>query len=92
MDTMENTSLNIPVLALRGLTIFPGCVLSFDVERDISIRALEREDAGRIPIIAMTANAFVEDIRLSREAAMNEHCSKPVDPERLQEILRSRFG
>ncbi|MDE6932469.1 MAG: endopeptidase La [Oscillospiraceae bacterium] len=39
---MENTSLNIPVLALRGLTIFPGCVLSFDVERDISIRALER--------------------------------------------------
>ncbi len=42
MDTMENTSLNIPVLALRGLTIFPGCVLSFDVERDISIRALER--------------------------------------------------
>ena len=42
MDTMENTSLNIPVLALRGLIIFPGCVLSFDVERDISIRALER--------------------------------------------------
>ena len=42
MDTIENTSLNIPVLALRGLTIFPGCVLSFDVERDISIRALER--------------------------------------------------
>ncbi len=42
MDTIENTSLNIPVLALRGLIIFPGCVLSFDVERDISIRALER--------------------------------------------------
>ncbi len=40
MDIMEN--LNMPVLALRGLTIFPGCVLSFDVERDISIRALER--------------------------------------------------
>jgi len=37
---MEN--LNMPVLALRGLTIFPGCILSFDVERDISIRALER--------------------------------------------------
>ena len=38
----ETTTLNMPVLALRGLTIFPGCVLSFDVERDISIRALER--------------------------------------------------
>ena len=42
MDMNENTSLNMPVLALRGLTIFPGCVLSFDVEREISIRALER--------------------------------------------------
>ena len=42
MDTIENATMNIPVLALRGLTIFPGCVLSFDVERDISIRALER--------------------------------------------------
>ena len=42
MESIENTSLNMPVLALRGLTIFPGCVLSFDVERDFSIRALER--------------------------------------------------
>ena len=37
---MENTAINMPVLALRGLTIFPECVLSFDVEREISIRAL----------------------------------------------------
>ena len=42
MDMIENTTMNIPVLALRGLTIFPGCIISFDVERDISIRALER--------------------------------------------------
>ena len=34
--------MNLPVLALRGLTIFPGCILTFDVEREISIRALER--------------------------------------------------
>ncbi len=39
---MENTAMNMPVLALRGLTIFPNCILSFDVEREISIRALER--------------------------------------------------
>ena len=39
---MENLNLNMPVLALRGLTIFPGCFLTFDVEREISIRALER--------------------------------------------------
>ena len=42
MDMLENTAMNMPVLALRGLTIFPGCILSFDVEREISIRALER--------------------------------------------------
>lgn len=56
------------------------------------IRALPRADAEHVWIVAMTANAFVEDIRLSREAGMNDHCSKPVDPERLQEILRDRFG
>ena len=37
-----NETMNMPVLALRGLAIFPGCVLSFDVEREISIRALEK--------------------------------------------------
>ena len=37
-----NETMNMPVLALRGLAIFPGCVLSFDVEREITIRALER--------------------------------------------------
>lgn len=39
---MEHTNQNLPIMALRGLTIFPGCILSFDVEREISIRALER--------------------------------------------------
>ncbi|MCM1055330.1 MAG: response regulator [Bacteroides sp.] len=55
------------------------------------IRALPRSDAKSVWIVAMTANAFVEDIRKSREAGMNEHCSKPVDPERLHEIMRSRL-
>lgn len=40
----------------------------------------------------MTANAFVEDIRLSKEAGMNEHCSKPIDSDRLNEILRKRLS
>ena len=39
---MELTTLNVPVLALRGLTVFPHMNLTFDVERIISIRALER--------------------------------------------------
>ena len=39
-----------------------------------------------------SANAFVEDMRLSREAGMNEHVSKPVDLERLEDILRRLLG
>ena len=38
---MERTTLNIPVIALRGLTVFPDLTLSFDVEREISIYALD---------------------------------------------------
>lgn len=55
------------------------------------IRQLARADAQSVWIVAMTANAFVEDVRLSKEAGMNEHCSKPVDAERLHEILRKRL-
>ena len=43
-----------------------------------AIRALEREDAGEIPIIAMPANAFEEDEKKSLEAGMNAHLSKPL--------------
>ena len=39
----------------------------------------------------MTANAFVEDVRLARQAGMNEHISKPVDVDRLMEILRGQL-
>ncbi|MDE6607139.1 MAG: response regulator, partial [Lachnospiraceae bacterium] len=55
------------------------------------IRKMPRQDAKDIWIVAMTANAFVEDIRMSKDAGMNEHLSKPVDVERLQEILRTRL-
>lgn len=53
-----------------------------------AIRALEHEDAVSIPIIAMTANAFAEDIRMSRKAGMNEHLTKPLDMEQLMQCLR----
>ncbi len=48
-----------------------------------AIRALDRPDAAAIPIIAMTANAFVEDRRQAREAGMNEHLAKPLDSNKL---------
>ena len=54
MEQMEMTTMNLPVLALRGLTIFPGCILTFDVEREISIRALERAMEGDQDIFLVT--------------------------------------
>ena len=44
-------------------------------------------DARDIPIIAMTANAFDDDIEKSRAAGMNAHLAKPIEPERLYQTL-----
>lgn len=52
-----------------------------------TIRSMERPDARTIPIIALTANAFDEDVQRSLQAGMNAHLSKPVQPETLFETL-----
>lgn len=52
-----------------------------------NIRHWDRPDAGTIPIIAMTANAFDEDVEKSRIAGMNAHLSKPIDPELMYATL-----
>lgn len=57
------------------------------LEATRQIRALEREDAATTPIIAVSANAFAEDRRLSREAGMDAHLSKPVSSRELVEAL-----
>ena len=57
------------------------------LEATRQIRALDREDAATTPIIAVSANAFADDRRLSREAGMNAHLSKPVSSQELVEAL-----
>lgn len=57
------------------------------LEATRQIRALDREDATTTPIIAVSANAFADDRRLSREAGMNAHLSKPVSAQELVEAL-----
>ena len=56
-----------------------------------AIRALDRADAGTIPIIAMTANAFAEDEKAALNAGMDAHVAKPLDVELLKKVVRHRF-
>ncbi len=63
------------------MPVMDGC------EAARQIRNLDRRDARTIPIVAMTANAFAEDIEKTRQAGMNEHVAKPIDFERLKSVL-----
>lgn len=56
-----------------------------------AIRSSARDYCKRVPIVAMTANAFAEDIERSRKAGMNEHLAKPIEPETLYARLASYF-
>ena len=59
------------------------------LEATKTIRGMEREDAKTIPIIALTANAFDEDVQRSMQAGLNTHLSKPVEPETLFATLEN---
>ena len=52
------------------------------------IRSMKRSDAERVPVIAMSANAFAEDIINSRISSMDEHLTKPLEPARLVNVLK----
>ena len=59
--------------------------VSFDTA---AIRALPRTDAAEIPIYALSADAFVEDERLSRQSGMNGHLAKPIDFDLLWQTIQ----
>ena len=59
------------------------------LEATRAIRGLQRDDAKTIPVIALTANAFDEDVQRSMQAGLNAHLSKPVEPEALFETLEN---
>lgn len=58
------------------------------LEATRNIRLFDKADAKTIPIIAMTANAFDEDVEKSKSAGMNAHLAKPIDPQRLFAVLQ----
>ncbi len=57
-----------------------------------AIRGLPREDAATTPIVAMTANTFVEDVQASQRAGMNQHIGKPLDVDQLMAVLDKWLG
>ncbi len=59
------------------------------LEATHAIRKTDRPDAQTIPIIALTANAFDEDVQRSMQAGLDAHLSKPVEPETLFETLEN---
>ena len=73
------------VLMDRNMPVMDG------YEASKHIRALPCPEAQTVPIVALTANAEEADIRDSREAGMNEHLTKPVEPEKLLALLQRYF-
>ena len=57
------------------------------LEATAAIRKLDCDDAKKVPIIALTANAFDEDVQRSLQVGMNAHLSKPINPDHLYQTL-----
>lgn len=76
LDTFSQSEMNSFDLILMDVMM----PVMGGIESATKIRALERQDAKEIPIIALTANAFTEDIEKCIEAGMNTHLSKPINP------------
>lgn len=83
LETFANSQLGAidAILMDMQMPIMDGC------EATRAIRALDREDAATVPIVAVTANAFAEDIAKTTEAGMNGHVAKPFTVEELTDVL-----
>lgn len=57
------------------------------IEATRTIRKLARQDAKLVPIVALSANTYVEDIKAVKEAGMNDHLAKPIDVDRLFDVI-----
>lgn len=62
------------------------------LEATKNIRRLDRQDIRKLPIVAMSANAFAEDVQLSLKAGMNEHIAKPIEIVSLYKIIAKWFS
>ena len=93
VDTAEDGKMAVEAFAASAVGEY-RCIL-MDVmmpnmdgyEATRTIRAMERQDAKTIPIIAMTANAFAEDVQTALNNGMNDHIAKPINVRTVMETL-----
>jgi CheY-like chemotaxis protein len=93
IDEAENGQLAVEIFSKSSIAYYD--LIFMDVQMPVmggyeatrKIRALERSDAKEIPIVAMTANAYKEDVEEALAAGMNAHLSKPIDVDALLKVL-----
>ena len=95
VDLAENGRVAVDLFKSSGPGYYDAILMDMrmpemdGLEATRAIRNLPRDDAKTIPIIALTANAFDEDVQRSMQAGLNAHLSKPVEPEILFETLEN---
>ena len=98
VDVAENGRIAVEAFADHPIGYYSAILMDMrmpemdGLEATRRIRSMEREDAETIPIIALTANAFDEDVQRSMQAGLNAHLSKPVQPDDLFETLENLIG
>jgi signal transduction histidine kinase/DNA-binding response OmpR family regulator len=94
-DHAENGKIAVEMFASHPAGYYAAILMDMrmpemdGLEATMAIRSMEHADAKSIPIIALTANAFDEDVQRSLQAGLNAHLCKPVNPEILFETLES---
>ncbi|MDD3362841.1 MAG: response regulator [Hespellia sp.] len=98
LTNAENGQAGLEAFAASDLHAFDAILMDIrmpvmdGLTATTQIRALTRADAASIPIIAMTANAFSEDIDSCHKAGMNAHLAKPIEPQKLYHTLEQYLG
>lgn len=97
IDTAENGKQGVELFKASAPGAYAAILMDIrmpemdGLEATEMIRALKREDAPAIPIIAMSANAFAEDVQVSLSVGMSAHLSKPIDPAKLFDTLAEQL-
>lgn len=98
VDTAENGQEAVDKFTNAGAGYYDGVIMDIQMpvmdgyEATRRIRALPDEKLSSVPVIAMTANAFSEDVQKAKDAGMNAHIAKPIDIDRLVKTLNEILG